>query len=112
MRKKIIKVPIYNGNLVLIETEDFKPIEKKYNLSNTSTYNAFVFAKDGKNTIEYIMVFRPETIDPGVIVHESVHIVNELFYNKGIKPDLLNDEPQAYLLQWVFEQAMKFYIKK
>ena len=43
-----------------------------------------------------------------LIAHESVHLVNHLFEDWGIKLDLDNDEPQAYLTGWFVEQIDKF----
>lgn len=35
------------------------------------------------------------------IVHEVYHIVNFIFEDLGIEPDLYNDEPGAYLMGWL-----------
>lgn len=34
--------------------------------------------------------------------HELIHAINNTFYNKGIQLDTENDEPQAYLMSWLF----------
>jgi hypothetical protein len=39
------------------------------------------------------------------MVHESVHVVNIIFESKGVKPDLSNDELQAYLTAYVFKKV-------
>ena len=41
------------------------------------------------------------------IVHESFHLSNIIMRSIGIKPDLNNDEAQAYLLSYIFENIKK-----
>lgn len=41
------------------------------------------------------------------IVHESFHLSNIIMRSVGIKPDLNNDEAQAYLLTYIFENIKK-----
>jgi hypothetical protein len=45
------------------------------------------------------------------IAHEGVHLTSLLFLRKGIKPDVNNDEPQAYLLGWFAGEIYKVYLK-
>lgn len=51
------------------------------------------------------IVIYTETIDKGLLVHESVHAANVLFKEIGHALDLDNDEPQAYLVEWIFNNA-------
>jgi hypothetical protein len=46
------------------------------------------------------------------IAHETVHIVNMLFQNHGLKLDLDNDEMQAYLTAFVFQKIYGFFYGK
>jgi hypothetical protein len=43
-----------------------------------------------------------------LIVHETVHLVNMIFQYAGIKPDLDNDELQAYLTEFIFGKIQKY----
>ena len=45
----------------------------------------------------------------GVVAHEAVHAVNNIFKSRGIKLDINNDELQAYLTEWVFEQVENYF---
>lgn len=38
------------------------------------------------------------------VVHEAKHIVNFIFNDKQIELSLTNDEPECYLLGWVFSK--------
>jgi hypothetical protein len=42
------------------------------------------------------------------IVHETVHLVNMIFQHTGIRPDLNNDELQAYLTGFIFDKINKY----
>jgi len=43
----------------------------------------------------------------GTISHEAFHITSFIMKRIGIKPDVNNDEAQAYLLSWIVEQVYK-----
>lgn len=40
------------------------------------------------------------------LCHESVHAANEVFDMIGQKPDLINDECHAYLVEWFFKEFL------
>jgi hypothetical protein len=46
------------------------------------------------------------------VVHEAVHIVNMIFQEKGIAPDLENDEVQAYLTEFIADKISKMLWKQ
>lgn len=46
--------------------------------------------------------------DMSIMVHEAVHIVNFIFEECGVKLDTTNDEAQAYLTAWIFNQIKSF----
>ena len=46
-----------------------------------------------------------------LVVHELEHVKNLIWKSKGYKPQADNDEPDAYLIGWLFEQVDKV-IKK
>lgn len=115
MRKKIIKVPIYFGNLVMLQTNKFEKVNKNYNSDfikeDNDIYDAVVFKNTKKHINQYIVVFRKNT-NYAVIAHETVHLVNTIFKDHGVELDLDNDEPQAYLTGWIFNKIDKFLNKK
>jgi hypothetical protein len=104
MRRKVIRIPIYKGRLVLIQAHDFSYIQERYGLpDDISGYDglAFRFRED------YVIAFLG-TPKPGVVAHESLHIVNEICKTHIIHLSLDNDEPQAYLLEWIVDECFKF----
>ena len=63
----------------------------------------------------FIMILNFENdfrkITHGVIVHEAIHISNYIALERDIDPDFENDEPIAYLAEWITDEVYKF-IKK
>lgn len=53
------------------------------------------------------VVFQETQIHPDLIVHEVVHLVNRIFHFKGVKLDAENDETQAYLTEYIFNEIYK-----
>ena len=113
MRKIKIKIPLYTGDFIIIQTDDFKKVEDKYNLTDLNRYSAIAFSRPNKNEYSrYFMVCR-SNVDAGIIAHECLHIANNIFKDSGITTDNINDEPHAYLLGWLVEECHKFLnIKK
>jgi len=100
-----IDIPIYCGTLIIIQSDNFKDVEKKYNLTDTSKMKAFHFKNQNKNeSTNYFIVFKPKE-KFSIISHEIVHLLNQIFRDHGIKLSLKNDEPQAYFHSWLVEQV-------
>lgn len=104
MIKKKIKIPLYSGNIIIYITDDLQEVSKIHNLGNVKDYDAFAFEIEDEEKDNYYMAFE-KPVKYSVIAHESLHITNLICKNQCIKLDHDNDEPQAYLLQWVFEQC-------
>jgi len=106
MKKRKFKIPIYFGTLIVIKTNDFKAVIKKYGLDKSSSEcDAFVFRIETKKRLRYFAVFKKHNVSN--IAHEAVHIVSDIFRDGGIIPDVKNDEPQAYLTGWVANKIHK-----
>lgn len=43
--------------------------------------------------------------DPTYLVHECVHAAHRIMYARGLEPDCLNDEAEAYLVSWIFKNC-------
>jgi len=64
--------------------------------------------KDGSKVIFLNVEDQGETT---YLVHESVHAAHRIMYARGLSPDCLNDEAEAYLVAWIFKKCND-YIKK
>ena len=108
MRKKTIDIPIYGVKLTMVFDEDFSYVEKKYNLEPIKGRAVTIF--DGNNERHVIAAFiNKEFISS--ITHEVVHIKNFIFLKCGAKLDRDNDECEAYLSGYLFEQIYNFINK-
>lgn len=106
MRVKI-KIPIYFGELIIIQESDQTKLKKKYRMEGTDQFDAYVFRDHKDGYTRYVMVFKKPTTFK-IIAHESMHFVSQLFHDRGMIMDTENDEPQAYLLGWVVGECLKY----
>ena len=110
MKVRKIKIPIYFGVLEVVVAKNLRKALIKHkeplNGFKPENYDAFVWDDLSSGLAVYKVYIKP-TANHKTVAHEALHIVNLLFNNIGAKPDLNNDEPQAYLLGWVVEQIHK-----
>jgi len=104
---KSYKIPILTGRIKIIQTRDFKKIQKKYDLMDIDGFGAFVFS-DYKKSKGFVCVatFAKDTT-PGIIAHECMHVVSKIFDFHCIEFDTKNDEFQCYLLEWLTKKCFK-----
>ena len=108
MKQKTIDIPIYKCKLTMILSENLNEIGKKYNIElDVSNFGAFTHKIESKYR-HYLVVFNSDW-RPNV-VHEIVHIVNHIYLDSFMELDRINDEPQAYLSGWLYEQIDKFLL--
>ena len=105
MRKRTIKIPIYTGELVIVLDKDLSYVQNKYKTKDLRGYGAVTIKDENKNR-SYVVAF--EGVDCGLIAHEVVHLVNYIFLDCGQELDRVNDEAQAYLTGWLFEEIYNF----
>lgn len=107
MIKKEIKIPIFPGKLIIIKTDNFDLVNIEYNTKIPEDgYDAVTFLDKNNN---YVVAFDSENVSNGIIVHESVHIVNHILDALDTSSSTKEDEIQAYLTQWVFEQISNVF---
>jgi len=117
--EKII-VPIYGSILTFYRTDGSfeklkKALSKKYDLHYAESAGGSCFVKmiDGFHNIFIAIDTEWYKKDKaglfGTVVHEVVHAVNFMCIQKGIQPDRYNDESQAYITEWMFMKAYKFF---
>ncbi len=106
MTKKTFKIPIYFGKLIVVVTDDLQKAANSLSLGfNAHGFAALACEKTTKKGLrEYVILLGPNC-DIKSVVHECSHITNYIMRFTGIEPDLSNDEPQCYLLGWVFGKA-------
>lgn len=105
MRKKTIKIPIYQCTLTMIYDKDLSYVQKKYKTISLENYGA-VSLRNESYFKEYVVAF--EYCSGSIISHEIVHLKNYIFKDCGLLPDIDNDEAEAYLTGWLFTQIASF----
>ena len=108
MRTKKIKIPLYHGQLSIVQVESLSDIEEKYKLSSLKGFEAITFRNHmGNGYSRYVLAFEENTT-PNIIAHEALHLVALIYEDRGMILEIENDEPQCYLLGWIVGQCHKF----
>ena len=100
MKRHKIELPIYHGFVEVISCNNYNKINKELGLNVDNSSTAFAYRKAPHN---YVLCFAVKN-DLSIIVHEVVHLVNFIYEDHNIQLSKTNDEPQAYLTQYLFNQ--------
>lgn len=109
MKKTTIDIPIYCCKLTIILDKDLSYVEKKYKTKSLSDFGA-VTLKDESKYRHYVVGFTDAT-HLSNIAHEIVHLKNQIYVDSAMEVDRYNDEPEAYLTGWLFDQINNFLNK-
>jgi len=111
--KKVIDIPIYFGKFVIVATNNMKKLDKatklktnKTNLYATTFWN--MYDEDEGFFVAFNFWNKNKQINHGVIAHEAVHIADFIFESRGVQRDWENDEPYAYIVQFLVDEIYKF----
>lgn len=113
--KKIIKIPIYRGFLIIILSNSKRKINKIVPFEDKIPYAHSIFSNYLKSEGYFIILNfhnKAAKITPGILTHESIHIANFIASQRGIELDANNDEPICYLAGWITDQICTFLLKK
>ena len=110
-------MPLYHQILHIIICDDVEKelseIRKKFYVTTDQFESAGYAESEGKHHLIILNMkyLTDELFTIGTIAHEAFHITNFMMKRVGIKPDIENDEPQAYLLSLIVEHVYKQYKK-
>ena len=79
----------------IINVFKYDPEEGAQGMAFTTSDGIFIWIKDFTNE------------NMGYLCHEAVHAANILFQQRGQKISTKNDEAQAYMVQWIFDNCRK-----
>lgn len=109
------KIPLYGGLLITLLSNDNGRVDKQIPFRDNPVLYAHSYLDKYKNTQGYYLVLNFNSghgkMTHGTIAHEAIHIADFLLYDRGVVADFMNDEPVAYLVDWIVTQTYKF-IKK
>jgi uncharacterized protein YlbG (UPF0298 family) len=106
MKKRTIQIPIFQCKLTIILDKDLTYIEKKYKTKSLEDFGAVTLQDKSKD--RHIVVAFTDKGHLSNIAHEIVHIKNFVFLECAMELDRFNDEPEAYLTGWLFDQIYEF----
>ncbi len=106
MKKKTINIPIYEMKLTMILTDNLSDIQKKYKTTSLEGFGAVTFTDVTKYRHQVVVFTDADHLSN--IAHEIVHIKNNIYLDCHAELDRVNDEPEAYLTGWLFDEIYKF----
>ena len=111
MKHETYNIPLYFGELHVFISNDFAKVNEKYKLKLDVFYHHGFDAVTGsfhkKSGFTRYFVIMRKKVFLKCIVHESKHLVDRIFQDRNIHADFSNDEPECYLLGWIFESIKK-----
>ena len=112
--KKVVEIPMYGGNFIIIFSNDPVKIAKVVNALPSQLINIYAqtfhgFMYGGKESFAVIFNFWDTyAITIGTITHEVTHAGNRLLLSREFEPDWINDEAEAYLKSWMADEVQDF----
>jgi hypothetical protein len=109
MQKKKIRIPIYQFSLTMILDKDLSYVEKTYATMPLGEFGA-VSLRVPFQYRSYVVAFTDKN-HLSNIAHEVVHLKNMIYNDICAKLDTDNDEPEAYLTGYLFDEIYNFLHK-
>jgi len=109
MKSKTINIPIYCGKITIIIDKDLLSVQKIYKTTSLEDFGA-VTLKHKTDYRHYIVAFTDRK-HLSNIAHEIVHLKNYIYLDCAMV-DRYNDEPEAYLTGWLFQEIHAFTYPK
>lgn len=114
--EKKIKIPIYQGDFYIINTNDTAELNRRHDLIIDEIFaHSFLSTPliDGIYLETYYAIFdfsRPDGCKPEIddLAHEAFHLTGMVMNQKDIKYDPDNDEPFAYLVGWFMRELVEY----
>lgn len=103
--EKTIVIPIYRYSLRIVVTDSMKEAKDRYSDISDDTSKGMLLDYGDKSMI----VVPPN--DTPTIIHECEHAKNAIWKRIGFIPTPENDEPDAYLLEYLYKEVMKIVNK-
>ena len=104
-------IPIYGGKVKVYQggnsTDVMDVLGLPYDSEEEKATDALVYGYLKKGLRTYVIWFKNKTTH-SVLSHEVTHLVNWVFRDLGVVPDLYNDEPQAYFTEYLYKKISKF----
>ena len=110
MKKITIPIKIYDSNITIYKGGAIPDIITHFKLDVESVYEAderdILVVVPIPESRDFMLLVSNQKITPGGVAHEALHITNRIFNDIGYTLDPLNDEPQAYFLDWLTDEIL------
>lgn len=103
--KKRITIPIYGGSFTIHATDNFEKTLSSIGYEGELICDAATVFDTSRN---FDLVFWADRIQHGLIAHEAFHLTMRIMSHINKPYDLHNDEPEAYLIQFIITEIYKF----
>lgn len=99
--KKNINIPIFRLKLKIVVVDDIKEaLEVEPNI-DTEANSCVIDHNNGTATVIIA------SNDMSIIAHECLHVKNAVWLRIGYSPNSMNDEVDAYLLDYIMAEVLK-----
>ena len=99
--KKNINIPIFRLKLKIVVVDD---IEEALEIDTNINTEADSLVIDHNNGTATVII---ASNDMSIIAHECLHVKNAVWNRIGYSPNPLNDEVDAYLLDYIMTEVLK-----
>ena len=99
--KKNINIPIFRLKLKIVVVDD---IEEALEIDTNINTEADSLVIDHNNGIVTVVI---ASNDMSIIAHECLHVKNAVWNRIGYSPNPVNDEVDAYLLDYIMTEVLK-----
>lgn len=99
--KKNINIPIFRLKLKIVVVDD---IEEALEINPNIDTEANSLVIDNNNGTATIVI---ASNDMSIIAHECLHVKNAVWNRIGYSPNPMNDEVDAYLLDYIMTEVLK-----
>lgn len=106
--KERIQIPIYNFTIYVTIFDEWEEIVKWYPDDKEDEREGFLLTNKSDPTKMRLFV---NVEHPSCIIHELIHIKNIIFDIICHSSNRYNDEPEAYLVQYLYDKVIKVYYK-
>jgi len=115
--KKVVKIPIYGGNFIIIFSNNPGRVAKLVNVDENEidplyahTFWNFLYRKYESFCVCFNF-WSSDAVTTGTLVHEISHVGNRLLLSRDFDAGFINDEAESYLKGWMGDQIESFMKK-
>jgi hypothetical protein len=101
--KKSIAIPIYGGRVRVHVTDDMEKTLDEVGYSSDLFCDACVLYSTDDSA--YDLILKRGSVQHGLIAHECFHLTMRIMRGVNKKYDIENDEPEAYLMQFLVTEV-------